>query len=467
MLRVKLLRMAASVLPIVVFLAVYAPLSGRGFISDDFGWIANSRVTSLSQIPELFERNTGFYRPIVAFTFAANYMASGMEPKAYGLTNLALALLCGALVYLLCRSFALPWGAAVFAGSLWLLNFHGINMAVLWISGRTSLLLTAAALASAICVVRRRIFTGSILLAIALFSKEEAVMLPAMLGAWIYLLSGRTSSSHRLRTLSYWLLCSTVALTAYWLLRNHSGAMTAATAPYYYRFTFDPMAVGRNVLNYADRAVTLPAIAVLIAWLLLRSGTTAETPGFRREIIGGGLIWMLGGYSITAFLPVRSSLYAIFPSVGACLVAAEIVRSLWSVASERSRLVAIGSAIALTAIAAPIHYSRTDRWVDLAELSSTALIDLSKIGGQVPDDQYVVVYDDMTRRANIRSAFGTLLNDAYHLRTGRHVRFWIDPPLSDAQLAGLQMPCPSCISQRVVLRGGSISVLDEPSKDER
>ena len=70
--------------------------------------------------------------------------------SANGVTNVALALVGAALVYGLARAFSLPWGAAAFAGSLWLLNFHGINMAVLWISGRTALLLTRRALEDAL-----------------------------------------------------------------------------------------------------------------------------------------------------------------------------------------------------------------------------------------------------------------------------------------------------------------------------
>jgi hypothetical protein len=40
------LKRIAFVSPLVVFLLVYAPVVGRGFISDDFGWIVQSRGLS-------------------------------------------------------------------------------------------------------------------------------------------------------------------------------------------------------------------------------------------------------------------------------------------------------------------------------------------------------------------------------------------------------------------------------------
>ena len=100
--------------PFAVFLAVYAPAVGRGFISDDFRWIVESRIDRVADIPTIFSRHTGFYRPVVALTFAADYALFGNRPRGYGLTNLALALACAGLFA------ALPFGMGT-AGSwtLW------------------------------------------------------------------------------------------------------------------------------------------------------------------------------------------------------------------------------------------------------------------------------------------------------------------------------------------------------------
>ena len=82
----------AAVLPFVVFLAIYGAAIGHGFISDDFGWILDSRVHGARDLAALFARSSGFYRPIVGLTFAADYALFDAHPLGYGLTNLALAL---------------------------------------------------------------------------------------------------------------------------------------------------------------------------------------------------------------------------------------------------------------------------------------------------------------------------------------------------------------------------------------
>ena len=124
--------------PFALFLGVYLVGARHGFMLDDFAWILQSRVRSLADVFALFGRDSGFYRPAVALTFAINEWIFGMRPFGYGATNVALALACAAAIGWLARSLDLSRGAAVLASALWLLNFHGIRSAVLWISGRTS-----------------------------------------------------------------------------------------------------------------------------------------------------------------------------------------------------------------------------------------------------------------------------------------------------------------------------------------
>ena len=76
---------------------------GHGFVADDFLWILDSRVNGLAGIPSLFFKSTGFYRPIVGLTFAADYAVFGNHPMGYGLTNPALAIVCGGLLFLVAR----------------------------------------------------------------------------------------------------------------------------------------------------------------------------------------------------------------------------------------------------------------------------------------------------------------------------------------------------------------------------
>ena len=103
------------------------------------------------------------------------------HPRPYGFTNLALYFLCIAAIWGLLREAGLTRTAAWVGAFAWALNPHGINMAVVWLSGRTSLLLTACAALSARAFLRRQRVAGSLMLLGALLSKEEATVLPFVL----------------------------------------------------------------------------------------------------------------------------------------------------------------------------------------------------------------------------------------------------------------------------------------------
>ena len=51
--------------------------------------------------------------------------------------------------------------------------------------------------------------------------------------------------------------------------------------------------------------------------------------------MAAGAVWFAGGCAMTVFLPVRSSLYAVFPSVGAAIVCGSLVESIRSHAVAR------------------------------------------------------------------------------------------------------------------------------------
>ncbi len=130
-----------SGLLLLALLAIYLPGLGHGFIKDDFVWIASSEVTSADNLVALFTHAPDFYRPVVALSFTLNRWLFGIDPFGYGLTNFALLLCAAAALARLAVALGMSWGGALGAAALWSLNFHGIDMALLWMSGRTSLLL--------------------------------------------------------------------------------------------------------------------------------------------------------------------------------------------------------------------------------------------------------------------------------------------------------------------------------------
>jgi hypothetical protein len=461
----ELLDWAALAVPLGVCLFAYAPAVGHGFISDDFRWIVESRLTRATDIAQLFSRNIGFYRPLVAVSFAADSALFGNHPLGFGWTNLVLALGCAFLLFELVRALNVPWPGAGLGSALWLLNFRGTQTAILWISGRTALVLVAASLGTAIALLRGRLLVAGACLLLALFSKEEAVALPFILCAWLVVLRRSSHPRPRVHPVA-WLALSCLALALYALMRARSGAMTPQSAPPYYHFTFEAARVVENALQYADPTLTLSAATCLGALLLLSPLSGRIAPDASTLLCG--TLWILGGYGLTLFLEVRSTLYACFPSIGASVIGAEVCVALWRRATASSQRRATVAAIVLPLALIPVFRARNRRWVDLADFSSCLLKNLEAETASVPEGSQVVLIDeDRARRVNVESAFGTLINDAYFLQSGRRLDIWVEPPLARAAQGGLERPCPSCVSLELRLRDGRLTPLETPGHGPR
>jgi hypothetical protein len=446
---------AALLVWAVVFLAVYVPRVGHGFVQDDFAWIASSRVAHLSDVARIFRHDNGFYRPVVALTFAADRALFGLRPFGYGLTNLLLALACAMGIAWLARGFTLRWPAAVFAAALWLLNPHGLHWALLWTSGRTALLLSLFAGLTAAAVVRARWPLAGAFFAAALLSKEEAVVMGAVLTAWLSILPRPAIRGRRVAWYIVWTAIWLVILGAYFWARSRTGAMMPWTAPAYYTFTFAPAAVLRNLLEYLDRSSTFAVAATLVALVLLRPARWRPAPNTKRALICCAL-WIAGGLAITIFLPVRSDLYACLPSIGTCLAAAIVVDRAWTWSTLASRRRAVVVAAIVPIVLYPMYVSRSARWVSLAELSTRVLDELPALTEDLPAGSTVVLHDDAASRANLSGAFGVMLNDAWSLEGHRPLVFWLD-----SRSGGRPRPCAACAARSLRLVGGHLVRGDE------
>lgn len=448
----RMVTWAARLVPFLVFLVVYLPAAGHGFIADDFGWILHSRARSLADIVALLQSDSGFYRPVVALSFTANELLFGVASKPYGVVNLVLALFCGLSVLWLVRSLGGTASEGWLAACMWLLNFHGINMAILWISGRTALLLVFFSVTCAALLHAGRLGWALAALTLAMFSKEEAVVLPFLL--YLAMIIRERAGYPRVANPTRWALSSLLPLGAYLLARAGTGAMTPATAPHYYRFTLEPHIVARNIAEYADRALTWPIVIAIIAFAVLRPSRSWREGNVRASVLYG-LLWVAGSYALTVFLPVRSSLYACLPAVGACVASAAVCAAAWEHSSAGRRRAALAVAVILPVILSPVYLLRTRRWVSLAEFSSQALIDIDQGTTNVRNGAVIEVLDDRTRRASVASAFGGLLDEAAALILNKQYTFWVEPPrpgLDDVR----ERPCPICIDVRLTVKDGRV-----------
>ncbi|HEV8132206.1 MAG TPA: tetratricopeptide repeat protein [Acidobacteriota bacterium] len=179
-------------LPLVgmILLIYWNSLSGD-FVFDDVPLIKDSQeIRSWKNLPQIFGR-TG-YRPIRTLTYALDYWLFGPDPFFFHLTNVLMHAANAILVFLLLRGIFRNARSAL-AGALLFSCHPAQTAAVAYISGRKDVLATGFILAALLCFVRYResanknrpVLLGSLaLFLLALFSKEVAVVFPALLFGW-------------------------------------------------------------------------------------------------------------------------------------------------------------------------------------------------------------------------------------------------------------------------------------------
>ena len=405
---------------LIAFIAVYSIDIGHGFIKDDFSWILH-RPTTLTAA--FTDTPMGFFRPLVALSFELNERLFGLAPAPYAWTNLLCAAAIAVLVAATTASLGFGRLGGAFAAGLWAFNFHGINMALLWTSGRTSLVGALGAAAAALAFSRARYRLAGVCVLAALLGKEEPLLLPVVFAAWAILdarAESRALAAAALR--AAW--PSFLAVAVYFVLRSRTDAFTPATAPDVYQLHAG--AVIANAVQYLDRALTFTAAVVGLAWLVF-SRHRLRTDELERRTIAKGLVWLVLGFALTIMIASRSSLYAVYPSIGAALVGVAVGRALWRTIPDARRGTACAAALALPLVLWPVYHARNQRLKNEGALSTTLLARVERELTLRPSLARIVVYDDPAARPSAASALGETLPDAVFLTTGRHMPALIVP----------------------------------------
>jgi hypothetical protein len=441
---------AAFVLFVAVC-AIYLPDVGHGFIRDDAGWVGprsfrfNVRkegrlVFSLSDAGNLLTKaHAGLFRPAVSASFAFERRACGVSSLCYGLTNFVLLIACAAAIVALAQALGLPPGVALVAGAIWAFNWHGISSAVLWISGRTALLLVLFAALSAAAFLRGRWLLAAVFAGAAMLSKEEAVLLPAALLGWAlveHLYQRRPLVTRR--NVGF-LMASSITEGVYYVLRSHSGALTAASAPAFYRLDVSITRLLSNGPEYLDRSMTFAAVLLLVFWLAYRPSVRALVRE-HRLLLWFAFIWWVCGFAITMFIPVRSSLYACAPSILVSIAAAAILGDAWGLLDERRRAQVIRAGLAIPFLLWPVYHLRNKDLVDATDVSSRLIAAVQRVAENNGANTVVLLKDDCSHRASVDTALGTGLQEAVDLLVSPRVAVWMDPPAQDAGLGGTALP---------------------------
>jgi hypothetical protein len=409
------LLLAAGVL-CTAFLVIYLPDLGHGFLKDDFVWILSSRSVDLSDVVALFKANVGFYRPLVSLTFAADYGLWGIRPFGYGLTNLAVFSGCAVLLYGLARRFTLPPAAALLTTAVWAFNFHGVNMALLWLSGRTSLLVTLFSLLTTHALLMEARLSAGVLCLAALLSKEEATLLPLLLTVFVFVVQPPPFASRvRQTVLRVWPMWA--ALTGYAVLRLQSGAFGFSNAPWYYQLSTSQ--TFRNLVEYGDRSATV-AVAVILLMVIAcgrrtRARSVLEEP--ERRLVLLSALWIVGTFAITLWLPVRSSLYALLPAIGTSLIAGAAASWMIRTNPKRFRLVAIVLPV-LVVLLIPVYRIRNLRWVGIADISNYIMQTVEASVRDTTSGGRIVIVDPKDERFDLDSTFSGMFPEAVTLVAG-------------------------------------------------
>ena len=298
-------------------------------------WVGANHVTSWSDVRALLVRTDGFYRPVVAATFALDRAVYGVAPFGFGVTNLILLLLgaCRARVSgdharssrHDCGRRRRRVGAQLSRGE------HG--GAVVERSNR------------AVCrdrrVARRRCSSSAASRSLRASRRSgdaregrsgDAAVDPEWMGMGprgADTSASAVASSDVIRlTWPTW-----IALAIYFALRAQTAAMTPMTAHRVVSLRAVAGALAANALEYLDRACTFSRDR-RDRRASDRLAAPGDDAGVRRVLVLGA-IWFAGTFALTIFVPNRSSLYALLPSAAPALVGRVSVAAAWDVSSQQ------------------------------------------------------------------------------------------------------------------------------------
>lgn len=334
------------------------------FVYDDLPQlVSNPRVHSWSHAPKLFAeqvwtqsmlQGTGnYYRPIFELWLLAQYSVFGLHAWAYHLASLLMNIAVVGLVYALFRRLTgdrltAAMGAVIFA-------VHPTHIeTVAWISGVTDLLCALFVLGSFVAYLRATDEGADrwgwqaialVLYALAMMSKETAVVMPGLLIAYEWWLAKADSTSAKfVKIVPYAVLTGLYLLVRHWVLlgfmhpEGYSLTAIALTLPrvlgFYAQHLLWP--VGLSVFydtpfvekpGLLDFYLPLVGVGLFVAgavWIARRSRPAAF-----------GATWLLGMLApalvgIAVFIPeeLAHDRYLYLPSIGFALIVAVGLRKL-------------------------------------------------------------------------------------------------------------------------------------------
>jgi tetratricopeptide (TPR) repeat protein len=379
-------------------LAVYAQAAYFEFVYDDLSQIVqNPQIKSWSASLTYFRTHAWghthglalYYRPVYMLWLTANYKLFGLNPFYWHVAVIALHIVCCVLVFLFVRRLTANQGIATGATLLFALHPAHVE-SVAWVSGATDPLLTALFLGAVLCYAKYLDFKagagawylGSLILAaLAVLTKETAVITPAIIFAyrWNFPRQGEASAA---RFSAAFYSASPYALISlcFWLARSAVLAGFPQLPPAPIRSSF---AAWPEILNFYEAHLVIPfnlSVFYNLFTVTQLSFRSFFLPLALAMAIAAGLyyaarrsrMWaFLAAWICIMFVPVLGitlwnnvenvhDRYLYLPSIAVCVV---IAAGLWKL-NRINQAVAVFSLVTTGAVYAVVTNSELAYWQD-------------------------------------------------------------------------------------------------------
>ncbi|MCB9489608.1 MAG: tetratricopeptide repeat protein [Deltaproteobacteria bacterium] len=381
----------APVLGVFAVLSILgAGIYGHGihgpFLYDDVSCIVeNTTIQSIGGALKTFGdpnalSSGGFnyfnYRPLLPVVYAFVYALFGLAPPAYHVLNIVLHIFTGLALFLLIRRVTGGGNMVAFLATvLWFIHPTHVE-SVESISGTDDILCGLFLISTILLVLRRRWILALIVYALALTSKELAVVGPAMVFAAVYVDRDEALPA-RLKAALLAAIPFGVFAAAFWIARTsvmtprHSGSPVQGltdvffVAPKvfltYLRLLLFPVDLR---INYFFEIVHRIDTAFVVGWLAISAVAVAFVVALRRaQIVAFGLAWFAVTYlPVSNVLPIRAlaaERFMYLPFAGLAIVAAVGIAKL---ERHKTRLVALS--VAIVALWSALSFARVHVWND-------------------------------------------------------------------------------------------------------
>jgi tetratricopeptide (TPR) repeat protein len=305
----------------------YINCLSNDFVGDDSSLVLkNQAITTIKGLPTLLTsdywvnfrgpheaapvQSSGLYRPLVSVSYALNFALGGLAPWGYHLLNVALHLLVTWLVFLVASHVGLAREPAFVAAAVFAV--HPLHTeAVAQVVGRAELLMSLGVLGAVWFELAGRRRLALLAFAAALFSKEQAMILPGLLLARDLVAASDSAGERRWPGGRAWLR---TAVSRYGPYLAVLGGYLAIRAKVLGGFPLPPLRAVENPLAFLDWEPRLLTALKIAGWYLrlflwpdeLLADYSGGTIAVARSVFDPGVLWGFGAWAALLGLAVRA-----------------------------------------------------------------------------------------------------------------------------------------------------------------